>query len=169
MYKTKDISLKMTRAKGDRRWCLSFLVDALLSVLLRPARVSSTDESFSQRKKQNLPEESCSPKPGHYCFHLICPFFTNLVSHKVSFFSLPGNLKWFSTPCAASLKRQEEHTMCSILSFHLSLGSAIGSVLASPQCSDNSKSPHWPEERWLLAALPEGSFASRSVRHRSAD
>lgn len=96
-------------------------------------------------------------------------FFTNLVSHKVSFFSLPGNLKWFSTPCAASLKRQEEHTMCSILSFHLSLGSAIGSVLANPQCSNNSKSPHWPEERWLLAALPEGSFASRSVRHRSAD
>lgn len=120
-------------------------------------------------------------------------FFTNLVSHKVSFFSLPGNLKWCSTPCAASLKRQEEHTVCSILSFHLSLGSAMSSVLASPQCSNNSKSPHWPEERWLLAALPylrhcflisgisaggktisvkpphEGSFASRPVRHRSED
>lgn len=81
-------------------------------------------------------------------------FFTNLVSHNVSFFSLPGNLKWCSTPCAASLKRQEEHTVCSILSFYLSLGSAISSVLASPRCSNNSKSPHWPEESWLLAALP---------------
>lgn len=150
MYKTKDISLKMTRAKGDRRWCLSFLVDALLSA--KPPRGELQSEARSLLLS------------SHLSF-----FFTNLVSHKVSFFSLPGNLKWFSTPCAASLKRQEEHTMCSILSFHLSLGSAIGSVLASPQCSNNSKSPHWPEERWLLAALPEGSFASRSVRHRSAD
>lgn len=54
--------------------------------------------------------------------------------------------------CGLAQKR-DEHTVCSVSPFHLSLDGAKSNALASPQCINNRKTPQWPEEKWLLAVL----------------